>query len=101
MKHLKEQLQELQGAKDALTVSRTREDALQKQVQGFFLNIYLKLFYKIISKQRCCFLFDFWMVFICDNSFIIVIKNVTHLNESRFNQHLLAALTAAPYIIES
>ncbi|XP_010787882.1 centrosomal protein of 162 kDa-like isoform X2 [Notothenia coriiceps] len=32
VKHLKEQLQELQGAKDALTVSRTREDALQKQL---------------------------------------------------------------------
>lgn len=29
---LQEQLKELQGTKDALAISRTREDALQKQV---------------------------------------------------------------------
>ncbi|XP_076593751.1 centrosomal protein of 162 kDa isoform X3 [Chaetodon auriga] len=32
VKHLKDQLKELQGAKEALTISRTREDALQKQL---------------------------------------------------------------------
>ncbi|XP_041798678.1 centrosomal protein of 162 kDa isoform X2 [Chelmon rostratus] len=32
VKHLKDQLKELQGAKDALAISRTREDALQKQL---------------------------------------------------------------------
>ncbi|XP_051263216.1 centrosomal protein of 162 kDa isoform X2 [Dicentrarchus labrax] len=32
VKHLQEQLRELQGAKDALAISRTREDALQKQL---------------------------------------------------------------------
>ncbi|XP_067458602.1 centrosomal protein of 162 kDa isoform X2 [Thunnus thynnus] len=32
VKHLQEQLKELQGVRDALTVSRTREDALQKQL---------------------------------------------------------------------
>ncbi|XP_029307790.1 centrosomal protein of 162 kDa isoform X4 [Cottoperca gobio] len=32
VKHLKEQLKEMQGAKDALAISRTREDALQKQL---------------------------------------------------------------------
>ncbi|KAM9352865.1 centrosomal protein of 162 kDa [Symphorus nematophorus] len=31
-KHLQEQLKELQGAKEALAISRTREDALQKQL---------------------------------------------------------------------
>ncbi|XP_075961470.1 centrosomal protein of 162 kDa isoform X5 [Anarhichas minor] len=32
VKHLQEQLKEVQGAKDALAISRTREDALQKQL---------------------------------------------------------------------
>ncbi|XP_070822577.1 centrosomal protein of 162 kDa isoform X5 [Chaetodon trifascialis] len=32
VKHLKDQLKELQGAKEALAISRTREDALQKQL---------------------------------------------------------------------
>ncbi|KAM6995229.1 centrosomal protein of 162 kDa [Tautogolabrus adspersus] len=32
VKHLQDQLRELQGAKDALAISRTREDALQKQL---------------------------------------------------------------------
>ncbi|XP_030250867.1 centrosomal protein of 162 kDa isoform X6 [Sparus aurata] len=32
VKHLQEQLRELQGVKDALAISRTREDALQKQL---------------------------------------------------------------------
>ncbi|XP_062278354.1 centrosomal protein of 162 kDa [Scomber scombrus] len=32
VKHLQEQLKELQGVREALTVSRTREDALQKQL---------------------------------------------------------------------
>ncbi|KAL7394320.1 hypothetical protein ABVT39_024209 [Epinephelus coioides] len=32
VKHLQDQLKELQGAKEALAISRTREDALQKQV---------------------------------------------------------------------
>lgn len=32
VKHLQDQLKELQGAKDALAISRTREEALQKQV---------------------------------------------------------------------
>uniref|UniRef100_UPI0037E7FD3C centrosomal protein of 162 kDa n=1 Tax=Semicossyphus pulcher TaxID=241346 RepID=UPI0037E7FD3C len=32
LKHLQDQLKELQGAKDALAISRTREDALQKQL---------------------------------------------------------------------
>nr|XP_020514652.1 centrosomal protein of 162 kDa-like isoform X2 [Labrus bergylta] len=32
VKHLQDQLRELQGAKDALVISRTREDALQKQL---------------------------------------------------------------------
>ncbi|XP_033497664.1 centrosomal protein of 162 kDa isoform X1 [Epinephelus lanceolatus] len=32
MKHLQDQLKELQGAKEALAISRTREDALQKQL---------------------------------------------------------------------
>ncbi|XP_030580549.1 centrosomal protein of 162 kDa isoform X2 [Archocentrus centrarchus] len=34
VKHLHEQLKELQGCKEALKISRTREDALQKQVIG-------------------------------------------------------------------
>ncbi|XP_068426865.1 centrosomal protein of 162 kDa isoform X2 [Clinocottus analis] len=32
VKHLREQLKEVQGAKEALAISRTREDALQKQL---------------------------------------------------------------------
>ena len=34
VKHLQDQLKDLQGAKDALEISRTRENALQKQVRG-------------------------------------------------------------------
>ena len=34
LKHLQEQLKELQENKDALTVSRTRENALQRQVSA-------------------------------------------------------------------
>lgn len=36
MKVLEDQLQELQGAKDALEMSRTKEDVLQKQVVAQF-----------------------------------------------------------------
>lgn len=36
VKHLQEQLTELQGAKDALAISRTREDALQQQVSCWY-----------------------------------------------------------------
>lgn len=44
VKHLHEQLKELQGVRDALVVSRTREDALQKQVslRWFLLSLYCK-----------------------------------------------------------
>lgn len=38
VKHLQEQLTELQGAKEALATSRTREDALQQQVRSFCNN---------------------------------------------------------------
>ncbi|XP_026228941.1 centrosomal protein of 162 kDa-like isoform X2 [Anabas testudineus] len=39
VKHLQEQLTELQGAKDALAISRTREDALQKQLTKLLMEL--------------------------------------------------------------
>lgn len=43
VKHLQDQLKELQRAKDELAISRTREDALQKQVLDFLFVIHFLL----------------------------------------------------------